>query len=300
MFLQQASYTPSFGGLGLRQPDSVATESEVPVRVIEPKTGWRPVDFGEVWEYRDLFYFLMWRNIKTRYAQTVFGLWWAVFKPFVSMIVLTVVFGSLVGVSSDGAPYPVFLYAGMLPWSFFSGATGAAMNSLNKSKNFLTKVYIPRLVMPLHAVMGRLFDFGLALLLLGVLMVWFRQVPTFWVVLLPLLVVLAMVTAAGIGMAVAAFAIQYRDIKTVAGSLMGLMMYGSPVVYPVSLVPDQYRLLYGLNPMAGVIEGFRSALLGTNPMPWDLLGMGMITVTIIVVSGTFLFRRMEHNFADVV
>ncbi len=283
-----------------RQTDSIATDSAVPIRVIEPQTGWRPVDLGEVWGYRELFYFLMWKDLKTRYAQTVFGLWWSVFRPVFSMIVLAVIFGRLVGVESDGAPYPIFLYCGMLPWSFFSGATTAAMGSLTKTRRFLTKIYIPRLVVPLQAVMVRLFSFSLAMILLFVLMAWYRQVPTVWVLLLPLLVVLMMVTAAGIGMGVTAFAVQYRDIKTAMAALIGYMMYGSPVVYPASLVPDQYRLLYGLNPMAGIIESFRSALLGTNPMPWDLLGMGMITVTVAVVSGAFLFRRMERNFADVV
>ena len=271
-----------------------------PVHVIQPKSGWRVVDLGELWRYRDLFYFLVWRDIKARYAQSVLGVGWAVVQPLFLMVVFTIVFGKLAKLSSDGAPYAIFSYTALVPWTYFANALTDATGSLIQSANMLSKVYFPRLVLPLTSILGRLVDFGIALLLVFGLMAWFRTTPTVWVLILPLLIVLMMLTAAGLGMWLTALAIQYRDIKYAINFVVQLLLYCAPVVYPASLIPDQYRLLYGVNPMVGVIEGFRSALPNTNPMPWDLIAIGSATAVLTAASGALYFRRMERVFADVV
>ncbi|MCB9129172.1 MAG: ABC transporter permease, partial [Ardenticatenales bacterium] len=264
----------------------------VETTIIEPPSGWRLIDWRELWRYRDLFYFLVWRDIKTRYAQSILGIGWAVIQPVFSMIIFTIVFGNLAKVSSDGVPYAIFSYAALVPWTYFSSALTGASGSLTASANMLTKVYFPRLVIPLAPVLGKLVDFGIALIILFGMMLWFQIAPTIWALSLPLLVLLMIMTAAGMGMWLTALSVQYRDINYAMSFAVQLLMYAAPVVYPASAVPDRFRLLYGLNPMAGVIEGFRSALLGTNPMPWDLLVPGTIMALLILVSGALYFRRM--------
>ena len=268
--------------------------------VIESQTGWRMVDWHELWQYRDLFFFLVWRDIKTRYAQSVLGVGWAVIQPVFSMIVFTIVFGKLAGISSDGIPYPIFNYAGLVPWIYFSGSLTAATGSLVSSKSMITKIYFPRLIIPIAPVIGKLVDFAIAMLLLFGMMLWFKISPTVWALTTPFLIILMMLTAGGAGMWLTALSVQYRDINYGMGFLIQLLMYAAPVVYPASSVPEQYRLLYALNPMVGVIEGFRSALLGTNPMPWDFIAVGSVTAFLIAISGIAYFRRMERIFADVV
>ena len=268
--------------------------------MIEPKSGWRTIDLGEIWEYRDLLYFLVWRDVKVRYAQSVLGIGWAVIQPVFYMVVFTVVFGRLVKVESDGAPYAVFSYVALVPWTYFANAVGESTGSLVANANMLSKVYFPRVIMPLSTVLAKLVDFAIAMTVLLGLLVWYRIVPTQWVVILPLFVFLAMLISAGLGLWLAALAVQYRDIRYgIAFAIQG-MMYLCPVVYPVSLIPEQFRLIYAINPMTGVIEGFRSALLGTTPMPWDLIGIGAVAALVVFVSGSFYFRRMERIFADVV
>lgn len=285
----------------LAQQKSATEQStpETPIRVIEPSSGWRLIDFRELWEYRDLFFFLVWRDIKTRYAQSILGVGWAVIQPVFSMIVFTIVFGNLAKVSSDGAPYAIFSYAALVPWTYFSNSLTGASSSLISGSGMITKVYFPRLIIPLAPVLGKLVDFGIAMLLLFGLMIWFQTAPTVWALTLPLLILLMMLTASGLGMWLTALAIQYRDINYGLRFGVQLLMYAAPVVYPASYIPEQYRLLYGLNPMAGVIEAFRAALLGTRPMPWDLLTVGTVTAIVIAISGAFYFRRMERIFADV-
>ncbi len=268
--------------------------------VIESQTGWRMVDWRELWQYRDLFFFLVWRDVKTRYAQSVLGVGWAVIQPVFSMIVFTIVFGKLAGISSDGIPYPIFNYAGLVPWIYFSGSLTAATGSLVSSKSMITKIYFPRLIIPIAPIIGKLVDFAIAMLLLFGMMLWFNIFPTIWALATPLLIILMMLTAGGAGMWLTALSVQYRDINYGMGFLIQLLMYAAPVVYPASSVPEQYRLLYALNPMVGVIEGFRSALLGTNPMPWDFIAVGSLTAILIAISGIAYFRRMERIFADVV
>jgi len=268
--------------------------------IIEPKSGWRLIDLREIYEYRDLFYFIVWRDIKVRYAQSVLGIGWAVIQPIFSMIVFTIVFGKLAKISSDGVPYAIFSYAALVPWTYFSSALTESSGSLIGAGNMLSKIYFPRIIIPMTSILGKLIDFAIALLLLFGLMVWFKIGPTIWILILPLLIILMMLTASGLGMWLAALAIQYRDIKYGMSFAVQLLMYASPVVYPASLIPAKYRLLYGINPMAGVIEGFRAALLGSRPMPWDLLAVGCITAFMLFISGVLYFRRMERIFADVV
>jgi len=267
--------------------------------IIDPKTT-TLLDLPELWRYRDLFYFLVWRDVKTRYAQSVLGVGWAVIQSVFSMIVFTIVFGNLAQVSSDGVPYAIFSYTALVPWTYFSGALTGSSGSLIAASNMITKVYFPRLVIPLAPVLGKLIDFAIALIILFILMAYFRFIPTIWTLFLPILILLMMLTASGLGMWLTALAIQYRDVNYAMNFLVQLLMYAAPVVYPASSVPDQYRTLYGLFPMAGVIEGFRSALLGTNPMPWDLIIPGAITALLLFTTGALYFRHMEKHFADVV
>jgi lipopolysaccharide transport system permease protein len=268
--------------------------------VIETSSGWRLIDWRELWRYRDLFYFLVWRDVKVRYAQSILGIGWAVLRPVFSMIVFTVIFGNLAKIASDGVPYAVFSYAALVPWTYFSSALTGASGSLVGASGMISKVYFPRLIIPLTTVLSNLVDFAIAMLILFGLIVWFGMQPTVWALLLPLLVLLMMLTAAGLGMWLTALAIQYRDVKYGLSFAVQLLMYATPVVYPASSVPQRYRLLYGLNPMTGVIESFRSALLSTNPMPWDLLLPGTIVAIIVFIGGALYFRRMERIFADVV
>ena len=273
----------------------------LPLRtVIEPPSGWQLVDWRELWHYRDLLYFLVWRDIKTRYAQSILGVGWAVIQPVFTMIVFTVVFGRLANISSDDVPYAIFSYTALVPWTYFAGSLTSSSGSLIGAAGMITKVYFPRLVIPIAPVLAKLLDFAIAMLILLGLMLWFRTPPTIWALTLPLLVLLMMLSAAGMGMWLTALSRQYRDIKYGLNFGVQLLMYASPVVYPASKVPEQFRLLYGLNPMAGVIEGFRSALLGTNPMPWDLLAVGTVVAIVLAISGAMYFGRMERVFADVV
>lgn len=271
-----------------------------PETVIEPKPGWRFVNLRELWEYRDLFYFLVWRDIKARYAQSVLGIGWAVIQPVFTMIVFTIIFGKLARIGSDGVPYAIFSFTALVPWIYFSNSLTESTGSLVSASNMLGKVYFPRLIIPITPLVSKLVDFGIALLLLFGLMAWFKTIPTIWALTLPLLIMLMMLTAAGLGMWLTALAIQYRDIKYGMNFAVRLLMYAAPVVYPASLIPQKYRLLYGLNPMAGVIEGFRAALLGSRPMPWDLITVGSIMAIVFAFTGALYFRRMERIFADVV
>jgi lipopolysaccharide transport system permease protein len=267
--------------------------------VIEPSRGWQLVNVRELLRYKDLFYFLVWKEIKVLYKQTILGLSWAIIRPLATMVIFSIVFGRLAKIPSDGVPYPIFAFVALVPWTYFSTAMTSSSNSLVGNTNLLTKVYFPRLIIPMTPVLSGLIDFGIAFVLLGAMMAWFRIVPTWNIVFLPLLMFLMICSASGIGMWLSALAIQYRDIKYAVPFLAQILLYAAPVVWPVSLVPSQYRLIYGLYPMAGVIEGFRSALLGTNPMPWDLVAMGTLSTLVILFSGALYFRKMERTFADV-
>ena len=268
--------------------------------IIDPlqRSGW--VNFAEIWAYRDLFYFLVWRDIKTRYAQSVLGIGWAIIQPLFSMVVFTVVFGNMVKISSDGVPYAIFSFAALVPWTYFSGALTSAGGSLLTARGIITKVYFPRIIVPLVAVVAKLWDYAIALLILFGLMAYFGFAASAYALLLPAITLLMILTAAGVGMWLTSLALQYRDIQYSLGFGVQLLMYASPVVYPASMVPERFQVLYSLNPMVGVIEAFRSVLLGTNPMPWQALTIGTGMALLLVISGSAYFISMERRFADVV
>jgi len=268
-----------------------------PMTIIENRSGWKLIDWKEIKEYRDLFYFLVWRDIKARYAQSVLGVGWAIIQPVASMIVFTIVFGNLAQIDSDGVPYPIFSFSALVPWTFFAGALTASSTSLNL---MITKIYFPRIILPFSSILSKSVDFVIALVILFGMMVIFQIVPTIWIMTLPLLIVILMLTAIGFGMWLSALSVQYRDIHYGLHFGVQLLMYAAPVVYPASLIPEQYRLIYAINPMVGVIEGFRSALLSTNPMPWDLIIVGLVSTLVIAVSGAIYFKRREKLFADVI
>lgn len=284
----------------MNHTDSIKEDHTV---YIGSKKGWQLINFRELVEYRDLFYFLILKDIKALYKQTVLGFTWAIIRPVFSMIIFSVIFGNLAKIPSDGIPYPIFSYAALIPWTYFSTAMTTSTQSLIATKGIFTKVYFPRLVIPLTPVLSKLVDFAISFVILFVLMVWYKIVPTINILWIPLLIILMMLTSAGIGMWLSALAIQYRDIPHGIQFLSQLLMYAAPVVWPVSLIAEKYgpsaKLVYGLYPMAGVIEGFRSSLLGHNPMPWDLIGMGAISAVILFVTGALYFRWKERIFADV-
>lgn len=267
-------------------------------RVIEPPRGLRPIDWGELYRYRDLFYFLVWRDVKVRYKQTVLGLTWALIPPVVSMLLFTVVFGRLADVPSDGIPYPLFSYTGVVPWTYLAASLGASTTSL-VGNALLTKVYFPRVLVPVTPVLVGLLDLGVASLLIAPLMVWYGVAPTAAILWLPIPVLLAVLTAAGAGAWLAGLAVQYRDVKLAVGFLIQILMYAAPVVWPASLIEGPIRrFLYGLYPVAGVVEGFRTAIVG-GEMPWDLLVPGSFSAVALFVSGIYFFRYKERVFADV-
>lgn len=267
--------------------------------VIEQRKGLRALNLGELRDYRDLLFFLVWRSIRVRYAQSLLGVGWAVVQPLFSMIVFTVVFGNLAKVESDGAPYAVFSFTALVPWTYFSNALTESAGSLVGNTNMIRKVYFPRMVLPLSAVIAKLIDFGIAFVMLAGIMAWYGIVPTGYILALPLLVLLMMLTATGIGMWLTALSIQYRDVQYSLYFTVQLLMYAAPVVYPASLIPADYALLYSLNPMVGVIEGFRAALLGTIPMPWEAIGLGFAVSSFLAFTGALYFRNKERIFADV-
>ena len=290
-----SSASPSHKAPGQPEP----TQGLIPVTVIEPRSGWRLIDWKELHEYRDLFRFLVWREIRVRYAQSAVGIGWAVIQPLCSMIIFTIIFGRLANVSSDGVPYAVFNLSALVLWTYFSNALIDGVNCLISNVNMLTKIYFPRMLMPISAVAARLLDFCIGLVILAVLMARYRIVPTWYTILLPVFVALMVLTASGLSMWLSALAVQYRDVKHAMNFIVQLLMYAAPVVYPASLIPKRYQLLYALNPMVGVIEGFRSALLGTRSMPWDFLAVGTVSALVIACAGMLYFRRRERLFADV-
>ena len=268
--------------------------------IIRPSSGWVPLNLAELWEYRELLYFLTWRDIKVRYKQTVLGAAWAVIQPLGMMLVFTIFFGHLVGVPSDGLPYPIFAYTALLPWQLFSRALTDASTSLVVNERLITKVYFPRLLIPMSAVLASLVDFAIAFVLLLGMMVFYGIVPTGSVLMLPLFVLLALMTALGIGFWLSALNAQYRDVRYTLPFLTQFWLFATPVVYPSSLVPEQWRLLYGLNPMTGVVEGFRWALLGKTGVPDVMLAVSAIAVLATFIGGLYYFSRVEETLADVV
>lgn len=280
--------------------ETAQAAQDVPVLVIEPSRGWVGLKLRELWEYRELVYFLIWRDVKVRYKQTVLGALWAIIQPLFSMLVFTVVFGKLAKMPSDGIPYPLFSYAALLPWNYFAQGLSSSSDSLVGSANLIRKVYFPRLAIPVAAVCGGVADFLIAFGVLLVMMGYFGVTPTANVVWLPLYMLLALVTALGVGLWLSALNVQYRDVKYTVPFLVQFWMYATPIVYPSSLLPEPWKTLYGLNPMAGVVEGFRWALLGVKTPPGPMVLASAVAAVVLLVSGAYFFRRMEKTFADVV
>ncbi|MBI2061491.1 MAG: ABC transporter permease [Nitrospirae bacterium] len=267
---------------------------------IHPTSRWRLPDWAEIWNYRELLYFLIWRDIKVRYKQTAIGAAWAIIQPFFTMVVFSLFFGKLARIPSDGQPYPVFSYVALLPWTYFSNALSQSTQSIVSHQNLITKIYVPRLILPLSSVVSGLVDLAIAFGMLLLLMVYFRVAPTAAVWTLPLFILLAMMTALGVGLWLCALNVKYRDVRYVLGFLVQFWMFATPVVYPASLVPEKWRTLYGLNPMAGVVEGFRWALLGTPHPAGGLIAVSTAVVLAVLAGGLLYFRRMERTFADVI
>ncbi|MEP0984477.1 ABC transporter permease [Ekhidna sp.] len=268
------------------------------VTIIKPKKGWELIDLKELLRYRDLLYFLTIRGIKAKYAQSVLGVGWAVIQPLAQTLIFTVVFGNLAKLDSDGVPYILFSFVAMVPWNYFSNILTDSSNSLIQNKNMLSKVYFPRIILPLSSVFSKLIDFGIAFFVMVGLFFFYGYVPTIAVVYFPLFLIILIFTSLGAGMILSALAVQYRDVQYAMTFLVRLLMYGAPVVYSISIIPEKYQLLYALNPMVGVIEGMRAAFLGTKSMPWDLLFIGGIISLVLFVFGALYFKKMERRFAD--
>ena len=274
---------------------------ELPTLRIAPSKGWVPLKLKDLWEYRELLYFLIWRDIKVRYKQTALGATWAIIQPFFTMVVFSIFFGHLAKVPSDGIPYPLFSFAALVPWTFFANGLSQSSNSLVGSGTLITKVYFPRLIIPLASVFSGIVDFVLAFLVLLGMMVYYGLFPTTINVLgLPLFLLLALTTSLGVGLWLSALNVEYRDVRYIVPFITQFWMLATPIGYPSSLLQQPWRTLYGLNPMVGVAEGFRWALLGTNTAPGPIIAVSSAAAILILVTGAFYFRRMEKTFADLV
>lgn len=256
------------------------------------------VDFKELWRYKDLLYFLTLRGIKARYAQSILGVSWAIIQPLFTTVVFTLVFGGLAKVDSDGMPYILFSYLALWPWNYFSGTLTESANSLIQNANMITKVYFPRMVLPLSAILSKMLDFTIAFVVVIFMLIYFKQLPGWGVLFTPLLILQLLLCSLGIGMFLSALAVKYRDVKHALTFLVQLLLYAAPVVYSTSAVPAEYQKFYILNPMVGVIEGFRAAFLN-RPMPWEWIWPGTIVAVVVFVCGMMYFRKMERTFADV-
>jgi lipopolysaccharide transport system permease protein len=278
----------------------LSTAGATSVLVLEPSNGFVRLKLADVWAYRELLYFLIWRDVKVRYKQTALGAAWAILQPVMTMVVFSVFFGRFAKMPSDGVPYPVFAFAALLPWQLFAFALSESANSLVGSQNLITKVYFPRLIVPLAAVLAGLVDFAIAFAVLLGLMLYYGIVPTAAIAFLPLFVVFAIVTALAVGLWLSSLNVKYRDVRYTIPFLTQVWMFATPVAYPSSIVPEQWRALLGFNPMAGVVEAFRWALLGTARPPGPLLGVSVVAVTGLLIGGLVYFRRTEATFADLV
>ncbi len=270
------------------------------VKVIEPPSGWPALNLGEVWRYRDLLMVLVWRDLSANYRQSLIGYGWAVFKPVVTMLVFSLVFGLVARFPSDGLPYPLFCFAGLLPWLYFAGCLTGTSNSVVTSANLLTKVYFPRLILPLTSLASGLVDFTIQFLLLCGMMAWFGVAPGWAILLVPVMLFLCMLTALSIGLWLTALNVKYRDIGIMVPFLLQMWLWLTPIAYPSSLIPAQWRLLYALNPMTGIVEGFRWALFESAPPDWRMMGVSFTVVAVLFVGGLYYFRKVERTFADVI
>lgn len=279
---------------------TLTIQSDLPRTRREPSKKWAWPKLRELWEYRELLFFFAWRDIKVRYRQTVMGVLWAIIQPFLTMVIFSLFFGRLANIPSDGLPYPVFSFAALVPWTFFANALTQASNSLVLSGNMLKKIYFPRLALPIATVFAGVVDFALAFIVLLCIMLYYGLVPTVNIIWLPFFALLALITSIGVSLWLAAMNVQFRDVRYTIPFITQAWLFVTPIAYPSSLLPDSLRIVYGLNPMAGVVEGFRWALLGTDTAPGPMLIVSSVVALLLLVSGAFYFRRMENTFADVV
>lgn len=281
-------------------PELKSTQaSRQPLVVIQPTSAWVAVNLRELWAYRELLYFLIWRDVKVRYKQTALGVAWAIMQPLFTMLIFTLFFGWLARVPSDNIPYPIFAYAGLLPWTFFANAITSTSNSLVGSANLITRVYFPRMIIPIAAIGAGLVDFAIAFTMLVPLMIYYRISLTWAIVMFPVLALLTTLLALGMGMWLSAINVKYRDVRFVLPFLIQLWMFVSPVIYPMSFLPDKVRRVLAFNPMSGIIEGYRSSLFGL-PFNWKTLGLSVVITFGLLIYSSYAFRRMEKSFADII
>ena len=296
--MSDMTFREAIPSLGVSAP--CVEGAELPHTRIEPGKGWISLGLRDLWQYRELLFFLAWRDIKVRYKQTALGAAWAVIQPLFTMLVFTLFFGRLAKVPSDGIPYPLFSYSALLPWQLFAYSLTESSNSVVANERLITKVYFPRLVVPLASILAGLVDFVIAFTLVIGMMVWYGVSPTWAVLALPFFVIFTMVTALAVGLWLSALNVQYRDVRYTLTFIVQFWLIASPVAYSSTLVPARWRPFYGLNPMAGVIEGFRWALLGKAQAPGMMLWVSVVVVAVVLVGGLYYYRRMEKTFADVV
>ena len=271
------------------------------VVLIKPSKGWVGLRLSDLWAYRELIYFLTWRDIKVRYKQSVLGILWAILKPFMAMVVFTIFFGNFAKIPSDGIPYPIFSYTATLPWELFATALSVASRSMVANSNMISKIYFPRMIVPLASVMSSVVDFFIGFIILIGMMIYYGFTPTLATLWLPLLILLALITALGVGFWTSALMVRYRDMGYIMPFISNLWMYLTPVVYSSTMIPEKWRLIYFLNPMTGVVEGFRYALLGTaRSGSVGMILLSAVIAIIILITGMFYFRRMEKQFADMI
>lgn len=280
-------------------PPAAKSDSAEHITVIQPVKGWSALRLHELWEYRDLLYFMVWRDLKARYRQTALGPLWIILQPLLSMGLYTVVFGMIAKLASDGLPYTVFSYVGLLPWTFFSDAVGSGVTGLEGGKALIAKVYFPRLLLPFSKVIGSLVDLGVSFIILILMLVYYGTRPTWGVVLIPLFLLVAAATGLGFGLLFSGMVVKYRDAGNFIGYAVRAWMYASPVVYSSSLVPANLRFIYGLNPITGVVQGFRWALAGTEPPDWAAFAISCVLSVLLFVAGLYVFKRAERNIVDI-
>ena len=268
--------------------------------VIEPPKGWAPIELREIWSYRELLFFLTWRDVKFRYKQTALGVAWAILQPVLTMVIFSVIFGNLAKLPSGGIPYPVFTYTALLPWQLFAFALASSSNSLVGNQSLISKVYFPRLVIPFSSVMAGVLDFGVSFLVLMGMMVFYNIQLSAIILTLPFFILLAVVSALAVGLWLSALNVQYRDVRYAIPFLTQFWMYATPIAYSSELIPEKWRWLYSLNPMTGVVEGFRWALLGESSLDVFSLGISAIVIVALLISGLYYFKRLEATFADII
>lgn len=295
-----SSTTSETVSVGTGPTEILTTVSADPTVVIKPERGLFDLELKALWEYRELLYFLVWRDVKIRYKQTLIGAGWAILQPVMTMVVFTIVFGKFAKISSDGLPYPIFAYAALLPWNLFSHSLTRGGASVVGNAGLVSKIYFPRLILPLSGVLSPMIDFAISFGILAVMMIWYGILPGWGVFALPLFLLLATLTALAVGLWLAALNVRYRDVGHAIPFLAQLWLFASPVAYPVSVVPETWRWLYSLNPMAGVIEGFRWALLGRQSPDLAVIAISSLTVIALLLAGIVYFRYTERTFADIV